>query len=334
MSNVNFVLLYVENVARSADFYSRLLEKPVPESSPGFAMLPVAPGLMLGLWRRDGVEPKAGAPGGGEIAIDAARRRRGRGGARALGGAWRRTSPRSRRAWISATLSWALIPTAIGSAHLRHPPPEARWTDKAFALYSPPPRFSRLGAVHLQNGAIDCRPLQRTGGGLHRRHSRQRLQSQYRDVLPVAGPGTDHFQPRQAPAVYDHAGVGRRRSSGRSFVCSWRCCRAIRSAAARASTFRARRNPPISPTAARAATRRRICSFAWRSFRIFSTGKRFACASRFSSASPASSQPRCCSPSTRDERDRNIRADRGRPCRRKRPRIIATSSARSPSRSG
>jgi predicted enzyme related to lactoylglutathione lyase len=69
MSDVNFILLYVENVARSADFYSRLLEKPVPESSPGFAMIPAAPGLMLGLWRRDEVEPKAGAPGGGEIAI-------------------------------------------------------------------------------------------------------------------------------------------------------------------------------------------------------------------------------------------------------------------------
>ena len=69
MSNVNFILLYVENVARSADFYSRLLDKPVPESSLGFAMLPVAPDLMLGLWRRDEVEPKAGAPGGGEMAI-------------------------------------------------------------------------------------------------------------------------------------------------------------------------------------------------------------------------------------------------------------------------
>jgi predicted enzyme related to lactoylglutathione lyase len=69
MSNVNFVLLYVENVARSAAFYSRLLDKSVPESSPGFAMLPAAPGLMLGLWRRDEVEPKAGMPGGGEIAI-------------------------------------------------------------------------------------------------------------------------------------------------------------------------------------------------------------------------------------------------------------------------
>src|SRR5271154_4542107 len=69
MSNVSFILLYVENVARSSAFYSSLLEKPVPESSPGFAMIPAAPGLMLGLWRRDDVAPKAGAPGGGEIAL-------------------------------------------------------------------------------------------------------------------------------------------------------------------------------------------------------------------------------------------------------------------------
>ena len=70
MSNVNFILLYVEDVARSADFYSRLLEKPVPELSPTFAMIPAAPGLMLGLWRRDGVEPAAqGGPGAGEIAV-------------------------------------------------------------------------------------------------------------------------------------------------------------------------------------------------------------------------------------------------------------------------
>jgi predicted enzyme related to lactoylglutathione lyase len=69
MTDVSFILLYVEDVARSAAFYSSLLEKPVLESSPGFAMVPAAPGLMLGLWRRDGVEPKAGAPGGGEVAV-------------------------------------------------------------------------------------------------------------------------------------------------------------------------------------------------------------------------------------------------------------------------
>ena len=70
MSNVNFILLYVENVARSADFYSRLLEKPVPESSPNFALLPAAPGLMLGLWRKGDVAPAPlGGPGSAEIAV-------------------------------------------------------------------------------------------------------------------------------------------------------------------------------------------------------------------------------------------------------------------------
>jgi predicted enzyme related to lactoylglutathione lyase len=69
MSNVKFILLYVENVERSAEFYARLLERPVVESSPTFAMIPAGDGLMLGLWRRDGVEPPATAPGGGEIAI-------------------------------------------------------------------------------------------------------------------------------------------------------------------------------------------------------------------------------------------------------------------------
>jgi catechol 2,3-dioxygenase-like lactoylglutathione lyase family enzyme len=40
MSDVSFVLLYVEDVARSAAFYANLLQKPVVESSPGFAMIP------------------------------------------------------------------------------------------------------------------------------------------------------------------------------------------------------------------------------------------------------------------------------------------------------
>lgn len=69
MPDISFLLLYVQDVARSAAFYSRLLQKPVPESSPGFAMIPAAPGLRLGLWKRDEVEPEAGAPGGGEIAV-------------------------------------------------------------------------------------------------------------------------------------------------------------------------------------------------------------------------------------------------------------------------
>jgi predicted lactoylglutathione lyase len=70
MPNVSFILLYVENVARSAEFYARLLEKPVPEASPNFALLPVGPALMLGLWRKGDVAPAPlGGPGCAEIAV-------------------------------------------------------------------------------------------------------------------------------------------------------------------------------------------------------------------------------------------------------------------------
>jgi catechol 2,3-dioxygenase-like lactoylglutathione lyase family enzyme len=69
MRNVGFILVYVENVAASEAFYASILGRPAIESSPTFAMLPAAPGLMLGLWRRDGVKPPASAAGGGEIAF-------------------------------------------------------------------------------------------------------------------------------------------------------------------------------------------------------------------------------------------------------------------------
>ncbi len=120
MSDVTFILLYVEDVARSAAFYSRLLGKPVPESSPNFAIIPAAPGLMLGLWRRGEVEPAARAePGAGEIAVTLADEA-------ALEAAHARWSAegvaiaqKRRRAWISATPSSASIPTATASAPLR-----------------------------------------------------------------------------------------------------------------------------------------------------------------------------------------------------------------------
>jgi catechol 2,3-dioxygenase-like lactoylglutathione lyase family enzyme len=69
MSDVAFIILYVENVATSEAFYVRTLGRPAIDSSPGFAMIPAAPGVMLGLWRRDEVKPEASAPGGGEIAF-------------------------------------------------------------------------------------------------------------------------------------------------------------------------------------------------------------------------------------------------------------------------
>ena len=71
MSNVSFILVYVDEVARSEAFYASILGRGPVESSPTFAMLPAGPGLMLGLWRRDGVRPPANAGGGGEIAFTA-----------------------------------------------------------------------------------------------------------------------------------------------------------------------------------------------------------------------------------------------------------------------
>jgi catechol 2,3-dioxygenase-like lactoylglutathione lyase family enzyme len=64
MPNFNFVLLYVENPPASASFYADLLGRPVVDSSPTFAMLPISEGVMLGLWSRKTVEPAATAPAG------------------------------------------------------------------------------------------------------------------------------------------------------------------------------------------------------------------------------------------------------------------------------
>jgi catechol 2,3-dioxygenase-like lactoylglutathione lyase family enzyme len=69
MPNVGFILVYVANVAKSEAFYTSILGRPAVESSATFAMLPAAPGLMLGLWGRDGVAPPATAAGGAEISF-------------------------------------------------------------------------------------------------------------------------------------------------------------------------------------------------------------------------------------------------------------------------
>jgi predicted enzyme related to lactoylglutathione lyase len=69
MTEPNFVILYVEDAARSARFYQSLLGKAPAEASPNFAMFPLESGVMLGLWGRDGVEPKADRPGGSELAF-------------------------------------------------------------------------------------------------------------------------------------------------------------------------------------------------------------------------------------------------------------------------
>jgi len=70
MADFSFVLLYVENPIKSATFYSTLIGRPIIEQSPTFAMLPLRDGVMLGLWIRSGVEPRAIAPAGAsEIAF-------------------------------------------------------------------------------------------------------------------------------------------------------------------------------------------------------------------------------------------------------------------------
>ena len=73
MPNFNFVLLYVDSPADSAKFYTDLLEAPILEQSPTFAMLPLREGVMLGLWSRHTVEPKPAAlAGASEVAFTVA----------------------------------------------------------------------------------------------------------------------------------------------------------------------------------------------------------------------------------------------------------------------
>jgi len=70
MPEFRFVILYVENPPRSASFFADLLNRRIVDQSEGFAMLALSDGVMLGLWRRDEVEPPAqGGPGAQEIAL-------------------------------------------------------------------------------------------------------------------------------------------------------------------------------------------------------------------------------------------------------------------------
>ena len=60
MPNFSFVLLYVENPPASAGFYADLLGRPIIETSPTFAMLPLTDGVMPGLWSRQTRVPSRG----------------------------------------------------------------------------------------------------------------------------------------------------------------------------------------------------------------------------------------------------------------------------------
>ena len=69
MPDLSFAILYVADPAASAAFYEAALGRPPVEASATFAMIPAGPGLMLGLWRRNGVVPPADAGGGTELAL-------------------------------------------------------------------------------------------------------------------------------------------------------------------------------------------------------------------------------------------------------------------------
>lgn len=68
MLTASNILLYVTEPARSATFYQSILGRAPVEQSPGFALLPLGEGMMIGLWKREGIEPAPDqAPGGCEI---------------------------------------------------------------------------------------------------------------------------------------------------------------------------------------------------------------------------------------------------------------------------
>jgi hypothetical protein len=70
MANPNFVLLYVADPIRSADFYEPILKAKPVEKSPGYSMFVLDGGLKIGFWKRDDIQPKAeGAPGSGSSCL-------------------------------------------------------------------------------------------------------------------------------------------------------------------------------------------------------------------------------------------------------------------------
>ena len=73
MPTFNFVLPHVADEFASAAFYCDLLGIPILEHKPGFAMLPLGAGVMLGLWQHETVEPaSSGQSGASEIGVGVA----------------------------------------------------------------------------------------------------------------------------------------------------------------------------------------------------------------------------------------------------------------------
>jgi catechol 2,3-dioxygenase-like lactoylglutathione lyase family enzyme len=57
MTNLNYVLLYVDNPRASAEYYEKLLGQPPLESHPTFVEFSLKNGLKLGLWSKHTAEP-------------------------------------------------------------------------------------------------------------------------------------------------------------------------------------------------------------------------------------------------------------------------------------
>jgi predicted enzyme related to lactoylglutathione lyase len=68
----DFILLYVNDPDASAVFYGELLGKAPLDSRPGFVMFEARPGLRLGLWGKDTVNPEPNQPGGFELGLPVA----------------------------------------------------------------------------------------------------------------------------------------------------------------------------------------------------------------------------------------------------------------------
>ena len=80
MTTPNMILLYVEDPAKSVGFYAEILNAAPLEQSPTFAMFRMNDATVLGLWGKQGVEPKVTAMAGatelgvhveGRAAVDA-----------------------------------------------------------------------------------------------------------------------------------------------------------------------------------------------------------------------------------------------------------------------
>ena len=68
MAHLNFVLLYVADPLRSAEFYSTVFGRKPVQSSAGYSMFVLDGDLKLGLWKRHDVQPSPeGAPGSVEL---------------------------------------------------------------------------------------------------------------------------------------------------------------------------------------------------------------------------------------------------------------------------